>query len=176
MIDRAAPVVVAAIAAGLAAAVATRHLVWLTRVESWSMAPTLRPGSLLVTWRLGPSDRVRRGEIVVIRSAEFGRRIVKRIVGLPGETVVVDGRGVTVDGVRLAEPYVVADGGPEGSFTVPDGAYLVLGDDRARSSDSRSWQKPFVAHAAIEGRWITTLWPRPSAAACRPASAGHRRP
>jgi signal peptidase I len=154
VIDPAAPGLYAAIAAGVAAAVAIRRIVWLTRVESWSMAPTLRPGSLLLTRRLRRSDGVRRGDVVVLRSAELGRRVVKRVIGLPGETVVVDGRGVSVDGVPLAEPYVLANGGAEGSFSVPDVAYLVLGDNRARSSDSRSWRQPFVVRSAIEGRWI----------------------
>ncbi|MBI3748243.1 MAG: signal peptidase I [Chloroflexi bacterium] len=154
MIDLAGPGLVAAIAAGMAAAVAVRQVVWLTRVESWSMAPTLRPGSLLLTRRLRRSDGVRRGEVVVLRSAELGRRVVKRVVGLPGETVVVDGRGVSVDGARLPEPYVLGNGGAGGSYSVPDGTYFVLGDNRARSSDSRSWREPFVARSAIEGRWI----------------------
>lgn len=90
----------------------------------------------------------------MLRSAELGRRVVKRVVGLPGETVVVDRRGVSVDGGWLAEPYVLVHRGAEGSFSVPEGAYLVLGDNRARSSDSRSWRQPFVARSAIEGRWI----------------------
>ena len=157
MIDLVGPGLSAALAAGVAAAVAIRHLVWLTRVESWSMTPTLRPGSLLLTRRLRHSDGVRRGDVVVVRSVELGRRIVKRVVGLPGESVVVDGRGISVDGVRLAEPYVLGHGGAGGSFSVPDGAYLVLGDNRARSSDSRSWRQPFVARAAIEGRWVRHL-------------------
>ena len=118
------------------------------------MAPTLRPGIVLLTRRLRRSDGVRRGDVVVLRSAELGRRVVKRVVGLPGETVVVDSRGVSVDRVPLDEPYVLENGGPEGSFSVPDGAYLVLGDNRARSSDSRSWRQPFVARSAVEGRWI----------------------
>lgn len=154
MFDLAAPGLLAAIAAGVAAAVAVRHVVWLTRVESWSMAPTLRPGSLLLTRRLRRSDDIRRGDVVVLRSAELGRHVVKRVVGLPGETVVVDSRGVFVDGLRLAEPQVLVHGGAVGSFSVPDAAYLVLGDNRARSSDSRSWRQPFVARSAIEGRWI----------------------
>lgn len=154
MIDLAGPCLFAALTAGVAAAVAIRHLAWLTRVRSWSMTPTLRPGSLLLTRRLRRSEGVRRGDVIVLRSVELGRRVVKRVVGLPGETVMVDSRGVSVDGVRLAEPYVLEHGGPGGSFSVPDGAYLVLGDNRARSNDSRSWRQPFVARAAIEGRGI----------------------
>ena len=154
MIDVAGPGLVIALAAGMAAAVAIRHVVWLTRVESWSMTPTLRPGSLLLTRRLRRSEGVQRGDFVVLHSVELGQRIVKRVIGLPGETVVVDSRGVSVDGVRLAEPYVLGHGGARGSFSVPEGAYLVLGDNRVRSSDSRSWRQPFVARAAIEGRLI----------------------
>jgi signal peptidase I len=67
---------------------------------------------------------------------------------------MLDSSGVSVDGVRLAEPYVLEHGGAGGSFRVPDAAYFVLGDNRARSSDSRSWGQPFVARAAIEGRLI----------------------
>jgi signal peptidase I len=152
--DLAIPGLFAGIAAGVAAAVAIRHVAWLTRVTSWSMAPTLRPGSLLLTRRLRRSDGLRRGDVVVFRSPELGRRVVKRVVGMPGETILVDGRGIRIDGVPLAEPYVLANGGAEGSFSVPDGSYLVLGDNRARSSDSRSWRQPFVARSAIEGRVI----------------------
>lgn len=90
--------------------------------------------------------------MTVFRSAELGRRIVKRVVGLPGETVVVESRGISIDGVPLAEPYVLVNGGATGAFWVPNGAYFVLGDNRTRSSDSRSWRQPFVARAAIEGR------------------------
>jgi signal peptidase I len=76
---------------------------------------------------------------------------------------VVDSQGVSVDGVRLAEPYVLVHGGARGSFLVPDDAYLVLGDHRARSSDSRSWRQPFAARAAIEGRGIRQHCPRQGA-------------
>jgi len=62
--------------------------------------------------------------------------------------------GLSVDGVRLAEPYVSAHGGADGPFSVPDGAYLVLCDDRAGSSDSRSWRQPFATCSEMEGRCI----------------------
>ena len=77
------------------------------------------------------------------------------MIGLPGETVDVGQHGVTIDGVPLAEPYVAAHGGPAGSFRVPAHAYVVLSDNRPRSSDSRSWMTPFVPATAILGRLDT---------------------
>lgn len=168
MVDLADPGLVAAILGGIAAAMGIRRMAWLTRVESWSMAPTLTPGSLLLTRRLRRSEGIGRGDVVVLRSAELGRRVIKRVVGLPGEIVVVDRGGVGVDGARLDEPYVLAHGGAEGSFAVPAGAYVVLGDNRARSSDSRTWRDPFVPRSAIEGRMIAPrATPRPGATAMR---------
>ncbi len=141
-------------ALALALAAAARRTVWLTRVASWSMAPTLRPADLLLTRRLRRSEGPRRGDIVVIRSAELGRRVVKRVIGLPGETVEVGAGGVSVDGQPLDEPYARATGGAAGTFRVPVGSYFVLGDNRSASLDSRRWKQPFVSRGAIEGRLV----------------------
>ncbi|MBR0674131.1 signal peptidase I [Neoroseomonas soli] len=133
-------------------AMVVRRYWWLTRIRSWSMYPTLRPADCVPTRRIRGTKPVRRGDIVVIDSAELGRRVVKRVIGLPGETVEVSPHGVTVDGVPLAEPYVAAHGGPAGRFRVPAHAYVVLGDNRPQSSDSRSWMTPYVPATAIRGR------------------------
>lgn len=135
-----------------AAAMTVRRFCWLTRVRSWSMYPTLHPADWVPARRLRVVDPIRRGDIVVIASAELGRRVVKRVIGLPGETVDVGPQGVTIGGLPLLEPYVAVHGGPAGRYCVPRHAYLVLGDNRARSSDSRSWMTPFVPAAAILGR------------------------
>ena len=140
------------VAVGLAVAVGLvvrRRLGSMTMVDSDSMVPTLSPGNLLLSRRLRGSRSVRRGDVVVVRSAELGRMIVKRTVGLPGEHLEVAAGEVLVNGKRLLEPYVTRRGGLAGSFDVPDGHVLLLGDSRAQSSDSRSWRQPYLPIAAL---------------------------
>lgn len=127
--------------------------VWLTRVRSSSMALTLRDGRLAPTRRLRRTTPVRRGDVVVIDSAEAGRRVVKRVVGLPGERVSIRAGAVRVDGRALAEPYA-SPSHYDGDFHVPAGRHLVLGDNRDASSDSRTWRSPYVPREAIVGRLI----------------------
>lgn len=143
-----------AIPATAIAAILVRRRWWLTQIRSWSMYPTLQPDDWVSTRRLHGADSIRRGDIVVIDSAELGRLVVKRVIGLPGETVDVGPQGVKIDGVSLGEPYVAAHGGRTGSFCVPTNTYIVFGDNRPRSSDSRSWIMPFVPASTIVGRLI----------------------
>jgi signal peptidase I len=154
---------VAATAAVLGAAalglLLRRLLVFVTEVESWSMAPALVPGQRVLTRRLLRGERVRRGDVLVVMSAELGRAVVKRVVGLPGERVEIDRHGrVRIDGTPLAEGYVAHAGGASaGAFAVPEGHLLLLGDNRARSSDSRGWSRPFLPVTAVRGRVVTRV-------------------
>jgi signal peptidase I len=151
-------------------------------IRSSSMEPTLRcarPGPGCTGW---VADRILvldhwpggygRGAIVALRAPARARTacgadgvLAKRIVGLPGERMevrVVGGQGfVFVDGRRLVEPYVAASSRKPAvrmpPVRVPRGRYFVLGDDRARSCDSRQWGT--VASSDILGKAVLTYWP-----------------
>lgn len=138
-------VVILAAAALLALGVRT-FVLQAFSIPSESMETTLATGDHVVvdkvTYRFGDVDR---GDIVVFHRPDGlpsqYEELIKRVIGLPGETVAGSGGGVVVDGVALVEPYVepgtvIADFGP---VTVPEGHVFMMGDNRNRSSDSRSF-------------------------------------
>lgn len=124
-------------------------------VTSSSMEPTLQPGQWLLVRRLHGVHRVTRGDVVLIDSAEVGEVIVKRVIGLPDELISMgqDGR-VWVDGEELIESYAPRAFGPAGTYAVPASSLFLLGDNRTRSSDSRTWQQPYVPVSAVLGKVI----------------------
>ena len=87
---------------------------------------------------------------------------VKRVIGLPGETVnIVDGKVYINDSEEPLDDSFCPET-PEGSFgpyTVPEGCYFMLGDNRNHSMDSRYWQNPFVEEDAIEAEVAVRYWP-----------------
>lgn len=115
------------------------------RVPAASMAPSLEPGRIVFTRVVdGASDELRRGDIVTfLVPEEDGQVWMKRIVGLPGETIEIRAGTVVVDGEPLVEPYVA----PENVRTdyslamaakrLPARRYFLLGDNRDNSVDSR---------------------------------------
>jgi signal peptidase I len=109
------------------------------RVDGLSMLPSLHPGQLLLVNRLA---RPAHGTVMVFRhSTANDDYIVKRIIGMPGDLVLVDSGQVFVNGVPLHEPYVLAPDDytypiDKVAVRVPDDAYFVLGDNRPQSADS----------------------------------------
>ena len=101
------------------------------------MAPLLAPGDYLITRLLRPGRHPRRGDLVVYRNGELF--LIKRVIGLPGETVTIEGGVLSIDGEPFAEPWWPAATRPDGMWTVPLDSWFVLGDNRPDSAhDSRS--------------------------------------
>ena len=117
----------------------------LARVAGHSMAPTLTDGDVVVTL----PTHARRGDIVVLRRAGEPT-MVKRIVAGAGDVVRLEAGRLSVNGRPLDGPPV--SGAYAQTWTVPVGHWFVVGDNRAVSSDSRTWAQPFVATSDLRGR------------------------
>jgi signal peptidase I len=118
-----------------------------------SMSPTLRPGDqYLINLRAYRDRPPARGEIVVFTTREDPSPLVKRVIGLPGERVVILQGRVLINGTAIFEGYLGEEllWEPPRDITVPDGAIFVLGDNRNYSDDSRDFGP--VAIRGIMGR------------------------
>jgi signal peptidase I len=131
-----------------------------TRVYGSSMEPNLHTDQRLVvekvSYRLhGP----RRGDVVVLRLPERGPELlIKRIIGLPGETIEVRNGTVYINDQPLEEPYTVRSAnGSYGPTIVPEGNVFVMGDNRGASNDSRVFG-PVPLERVVGRAWVS-YWP-----------------
>lgn len=140
------------------------------RIKGHSMMPTLRDGERALVWRLNYLFRApRRQEVVICHYP--GRRMkhckwwpqafVKRVIGLPGDTIEFADGVVCVNGEALDEPYLdparcrfLRDRAP---LTLDADEYFVMGDNRDRSNDSRAVGP--IRRRDIRGKVVCTLWP-----------------
>lgn len=147
-----------AIAVSVVVAASMRGVARRFAIREASMAPTLAEGDWVVARRrTGPPDR---GDIVILRDpAGSGMHLVKRVIGLPGETMGVDGGRVTVDGALLADRWANGITLPDGTWEVGDGQVWLLGDNRAHSvSDGRVLGPTDLGD--IEWLVVARYWPR----------------
>jgi signal peptidase I len=148
------------------------------RIPSSSMEPTLHCARPSPWCRAEFSDRVlvnrlaydfespKRGQIVVFTApaaaskcgdGDGGSTFVKRLIGLPGDTVTERDGFISIDETLLREPYVAFRDHMSGTWHVPKGHYFFMGDDRAHSCDSRVWGS--VPRHALIGPVLLTYWP-----------------
>lgn len=130
-------------------------------IPSKSMAPTLIPGDRILTNKLAISTRTfARGDLVVFRNPENRRQMfVKRIVGLPGDSIEIKERELLLNGEslhRTSDDAALPPSKPS-TQTVPAGSYFVLGDNRDLSHDSRAFG--FLSHGEITGVVSYLYWP-----------------
>src|SRR5262245_54040079 len=138
----------------------THGVAQATVVPTESMSPTILVGDHFFLDKVGfpanypdallkymPARSIQRGEIVAFWSTENpNMRLVKRVIGLPGETLEVRHRDVYINGKKLDEPYTVHIDAREidrrdnfGPVTIPRDQFFVMGDNRDNSNDSRFW-------------------------------------
>ncbi|HKE06101.1 MAG TPA: signal peptidase I, partial [Blastocatellia bacterium] len=118
------------------------YILATVRVQGQAMMPTLRDGERVLIWKV--VEEINRGDIVVfLYPDDPSKSYIKRIIGLPGEEVMVENGKVLINGTALDEPYMNADyrssDSMPGPMQVKDHHYFVLGDNRPMSSDSRYW-------------------------------------
>lgn len=130
-----------------------------TYVHGQSMEPSLHTAQRLMIEKISHRFHLpHRGDIVVINVDASELPLIKRVIGLPGETIQIKDNRVYIDGRALIEPYLddvyQQDFGP---LTVPPGQIFVLGDNRAASNDSRYFG-PINADQIIGRAWLS-YWP-----------------
>lgn len=131
--------------------------VWIT---SGSMIPTLEVKDRLLVTRVHNPKNLKEGDIVLFKNDEFkGEILIKRLIGLPGDTIEIKNGVVYRNGQELKEDYVKNNEIYNGSFKVPDNKYFFLGDNRANSDDSRYWKDPYVDESYIEGKAQVKYYP-----------------
>jgi signal peptidase I len=134
-------------------------------VSGSSMVPTFHDKNYLIvdeiSYRINDPER---GDVVIFRYPKDPKKyFIKRIIGLPNETVDVDNGAITItsdahkDGFVLDQPYVEHQALGKTRFELKDGEYFVMGDNRNASSDSRFWGA--LPRENIVGRAWLRLWP-----------------
>lgn len=137
------------------------------QIKGASMEPTFYNGNYIftskVTYKLREPER---GDVVVFHSPKNNDiEYIKRIIGIPGDTILIQNTTVNVNGTPINEPYIsaatelmyggfVQEGVP---ITVPENHYFVMGDNRPRSSDSREFGP--VPYESIIGQVIYRYFP-----------------
>ena len=129
------------------------------RVDGFSMRPTLEDGEFVLVSKLNYRfGAVERGDIIVFHyPMNPDQELIKRVIGLPGDTINVRGGVVSVNGQKLDEPYIAASPLYMGEWAVPDGQLFVLGDNRNDSSDSHSWG--YLPFENVVGKAVVIYWP-----------------
>lgn len=160
-------VIVIAISAAIAFAL-DKFIIVNARIPSASMEPTIMTGDRLIGNRLAYiKDNPQRGDVVIFLYPDNEKELfIKRVIGLPGETVNIRAGKVYINDSE--EPldesaYLVSTPlGDFGPYTVPEGAYFMMGDNRNNSMDSRYWNQKYVYKDKILGKAWARYFPNPS--------------
>jgi len=147
------------------------------KVPTGSMLPTIQLQDRILVTRIYNFDKIERGDILVFDSQENGKTLIKRLIGLPGDTIKLMPNGeLYVNGTLSEENYVKHQINEEefnkglyttfsygnmelGEYTIPEGHYFFLGDNRSSSVDARYWKQPYISEDDIQGKAQFVFFP-----------------
>ena len=144
----------------------TRIIIINAVIPSGSMENTVMTNDRIIAFRISYLfSKPERQDIVILDSPNKNedKLYLKRIIGLPGETInIIDGKVyINNEELPLDEPYLKEDMlGSFGPYVIPDGYYFVMGDNRNNSIDSRDWENPFVEEDKILGKAVLRYYPK----------------
>ena len=129
------------------------------RVDGFSMRPTLQDGEYILVNKLAYKfSAPMRGDIVVfVFPVNPEEDLIKRIIGVPGDTITIQDGVLSVNGVMVDEPYIDAPPAYNGTWQVSEGELFVLGDNRNDSRDSHQWGLLPIEN--VIGRAVLIYWP-----------------
>lgn len=131
------------------------------RVDGFSMRPTLEDGEFLLVNKLSYFfGDVKRGDIIVFHfPLNPKEELIKRVIGLPGDHIVVQNNQVFVNDQLLNEPYIAQAPLYYGDWVVAEDHLFVLGDNRNNSNDSKDWG--MLPEENVVGKAVLIYWPPP---------------
>ena len=137
-------------------------------VSGASMYPTLHNADRMILSKVGD---IHRFDVVILKAPDENVEYIKRVIGMPGDTVEMKSEVLYINGKKVAQPFINTEALAKqtvfiddftlesltGEAKVPEAKYFVLGDNRGVSKDSR--MIGFIDRSAIEGKAVFTLWP-----------------
>ena len=135
-------------------------------VPTGSMKDTIEEKDRLIAFRLAYLwEEPKRGDIIIFDPEDYpGEHFIKRVIGLPGDVVTLEGGYVYVNGEALEEDYLSEEAlgatyvtGESDRFEVPEGCIFVMGDNRTGSFDSRAWSQPYISVDKIRSKAIVDI-------------------
>ena len=137
-------------------------------VSGASMYPTLHNGDRMLLSKIGD---IHRFDVVILKAPDENVEYIKRVIGMPGDTVEMKSGVLYINGKKVDQPFINTEALAKqtvfiddftlesltGEAKVPEGKYFVLGDNRGVSKDSR--MIGFIDRSAIEGKAVFTIWP-----------------
>lgn len=124
------------------------------KVDGASMDNTLKDGQVLLLYKLA---KINRYDIVVVDEENIDEVIIKRVIGMPGDTIEINHSSIYINGKVIDDKYGVGKTSDYAEITLGDDEYFVLGDNREVSKDSRYFGA--VKENEIKGQTIYRLWP-----------------